>query len=44
MQAGKAVEGTVAQEGDVVAAAASSDAAAAAETLIEPVDEPRRSA
>jgi 1-acyl-sn-glycerol-3-phosphate acyltransferase len=44
MQAGKAVAGTVAQEGNVVAAGSSKDAAATAETLIEPVDQPRRSA
>ncbi|MGF6611031.1 1-acyl-sn-glycerol-3-phosphate acyltransferase [Paraburkholderia sp. WSM4175] len=43
MQAGNAVAGTVAQEGDVEDAASSSDAAGTAETLIEPVDQPRRS-
>ncbi|WP_233800141.1 lysophospholipid acyltransferase family protein [Paraburkholderia sp. HP33-1] len=44
MQAGKAVAGTVAQEGDVADAASPGDAAAAAEPLIEPVDQPGRSA
>jgi 1-acyl-sn-glycerol-3-phosphate acyltransferase len=44
MQAGQTVAGTLAQEGDVIAAASSNDATVAAETLIEPVDQPRRSA
>ena len=44
MQTGKAVAGTLAQEGDVIAAASSNDATEAAETLIDPADQPRRSA
>ncbi|KXU90921.1 glycerol acyltransferase [Paraburkholderia monticola] len=44
MQTGKAVAGTLAHEGDVIAAASSNDANESAETLIEPVDQPRRSA
>ena len=44
LQAGKAVAGTVAQEGDEMTAASSGDAAGTPETLIEPVDQPRRSA